>query len=84
MVVSYSYSTYIEVDLITYWNIRLNSGLKCYDCEGYGRDDPCMLGRMNDTSISIVTCEPNEFCHIERTVTMINVTTDSNGMFKSS
>ena len=57
--------------------------MQCYACEGSGRDDPCMLGRMNDTTVfKIVTCEPNEFCHILRTVTLLNETGNINCMYK--
>lgn len=51
--------------------------LKCHACEGSGLDDPCMLGQHNNDS-NIVTCEPNEFCHIQRTVTLLNVTENEN------
>lgn len=54
------------------------AGLKCHACEGSGLDDPCMLGQHNNDS-NIVTCEPNEFCHIQRTVTLLNVTENENG-----
>ena len=66
------------------WNLKYVyvAGLKCYACEGSGQDDPCMIGEMNnDTFINnIVTCEPNEFCHILRTVTLLNATDDRNSV----
>ena len=42
-----------------------------------------MLGQ-NSNDSNIVTCEPNEFCHIQRTVTLLNVTENENGIILNS
>lgn len=52
-------------------------GLRCYACDGFGVDDACMIEPVNVSRIA--TCEPNEFCHILRTVTMLNSTEEDDG-----
>lgn len=54
----------------------MHLGLRCFECQGSGADDPCM-DELNSTSSNVATCKANEFCFMQRTVMALNETVNS-------
>lgn len=69
-------SEYVYAQLCT--TDLCNSGdgrLRCYECEGTGQKDDCMV---NPSKVAkVLMCQPKESCYVERKTVMTNSTSNS-------
>ncbi len=72
--------TFILTTNLCVINIHLisSTGLRCYECEGTGQKDDCMV---NPSKVAkVLMCQPKESCYVERKTVMTNSTSNSTGI----